>query len=169
MKFGNFCNFFRIFWSSNGQITANSMYSPRGPIKTRHVTSSRPRTSTPAHRLATARLPPARACQRGQEWGDSARSRPAVLLPPSFSLSLASRLALVWAGPTGGGTAPFWHQPEDAIFSTTKQKDTEDAHSSVTNNEARMQMARKRNVTSSRKTREKLADELTVTPLSLTK
>jgi hypothetical protein len=37
------------------------------PIKTRHVTSSRPGPAAPTHRLATARLPSRRACQRGRE------------------------------------------------------------------------------------------------------
>jgi hypothetical protein len=96
MKFGTFCNFFRIFWCSNGQITASSTDSPRGPIKTRHVISSRPRTPTPAHRLATARLRPPRACQRGRDCS--------CLLSPSRP-PLASLLPK--PGRQGGGTAPI--------------------------------------------------------------
>jgi hypothetical protein len=95
IKFGIFCNFFRIFWSSNGQITASSTDSPCGPIETRHVTPAPP--LSPAHADASVpprsrRLTPPRARQRGRERDDSARSRPARSIPPSLSHSPASRL-----------------------------------------------------------------------------
>jgi hypothetical protein len=106
MKFVIFCNFFRIFWTPNGQKRLVATASTRGPIRSRHLTvapRSRPRRRhrqrvtplSPAYRLPLAR----RALQCRRERGDIARSRRAVAVAPAESLSPASSPALAscWA------------------------------------------------------------------------
>jgi hypothetical protein len=79
MKFVIFCNFFRIFWTPNGQKRLVATASTRGPIRSRHLTvapRSRPRRRhrqrvaplSPAYRLP---LPGARSSA-----GESGRYRP---------------------------------------------------------------------------------------------
>ena len=45
MKFVIFCNFFRIFWTPNGQKRLVATASTRGPIRSRHVDQSDRATS----------------------------------------------------------------------------------------------------------------------------
>jgi hypothetical protein len=45
MKFVFFCNFFRIFWTPNGQKRLVATASTRGPIRSRHVDQSDRATS----------------------------------------------------------------------------------------------------------------------------
>ena len=53
MKFVIFCNFFRIFWTPNGQKRLVATASTRGPIRSRHVDQSDRATS-----LSPALSPP---------------------------------------------------------------------------------------------------------------
>jgi hypothetical protein len=92
MKFVIFCNFFRIFWTPNGQKRLVATASTRGPIRSRHVDQSDRATSlSPAlsPRQCLASLSPGRALQRGRERGDTARSRRARAPSPDASLSPA--------------------------------------------------------------------------------
>jgi len=96
MKFVIFCNFFRIFWTPNGQKRLVATASTRGPIRSRHVDQSDRATSlspalSPRQCLALASLSPGRALQRGRERGDTARSRRARAPSPDDPLSPASR------------------------------------------------------------------------------
>jgi hypothetical protein len=76
-----FMNFFRIFWTPNGQKRLVATASTRGPIRSRHVALAPP----------VPRLPLARAgAQRGRERGDTARSRRARAPSPGTDLSPAS-------------------------------------------------------------------------------
>ena len=104
MKFVIFCNFFRIFWTPNGQKrlahvdqsdrdTWTSQIAPR-----RSRPRSRPASASPPSRLPLARLSPGRALQRGRERGDIARSRQAP--SPGAGLSPAYR-------PRAGGSGLF--------------------------------------------------------------
>jgi hypothetical protein len=100
MKFVIFCNFFRIFWTPNGQKRLVATASTRGPIRSRHVDQSDRATSLspalspcalapPVPRLPLARLSPGRALQRGRERGDTARSRRSRAPSPGAGLSPA--------------------------------------------------------------------------------
>jgi hypothetical protein len=111
MKFVIFCNFFRIFWTPNGQKRLVATASTRGPIRSRHVDQSDRATSLslalspralapPVPRLPLARISPGRALQRGRERGDIARSRRAPAPSPDAGLSSAYR-------PRAGGSGLF--------------------------------------------------------------
>jgi hypothetical protein len=115
MKFVIFCNFFRIFWTPNGQKRLVATASTRGPIRSRHVDQSdratslspralaprsRPASASPPSRLPLARLSPVRALQRGRERGDIARSRRAPAPSTGAGLSPAYR-------PRAGGSGLF--------------------------------------------------------------
>jgi hypothetical protein len=101
MKFVIFCNFFRIFWTPNGQKRLVATASTRGPIRSRHVDQSdaprrsrprsRPASASPRSRLPLARLSPGRALQRGRERGDTVRSRRTRASSPGDPLSPTSR------------------------------------------------------------------------------
>jgi hypothetical protein len=58
MKFVIFCNFFRIFWTPNGQKRLVETASTRGPIRSRHVDQSDRATSL-SPRQCLASLSPA--------------------------------------------------------------------------------------------------------------
>jgi hypothetical protein len=111
MKFVIFCNFFRIFWTPNGQKRLVATASTRGPIRSRHVDQSDRATSLspalspralvpPVPRLPLARLSPGRALQRGRERGDIARSRRTRAPSPGAGLSPAYH-------PRAGGSGLF--------------------------------------------------------------
>lgn len=98
-----FCNFFRIFWTPNGQKRLVATASTRGPIRSRHVDQSDRATSlSPAlsPRQCLASLSPGRALQRGRERCDTARSRRARAPSSGASLSPAFR-------PRAGGSGLF--------------------------------------------------------------
>jgi hypothetical protein len=107
MKFVIFCNFFRIFWTPNGQKRLVATASTRGPIRSRHVdqsdraTSLSPALSSRALAPPVPRLPLARlSLQRGRERGDIVRSRRAPAPSPGAGLSPAYR-------PRAGGSGLF--------------------------------------------------------------
>jgi hypothetical protein len=129
MKFVIFCNFFRIFWTPNGQKRLVATASTRGPIRSRHVDqSNRAMSLSPAlsprqclaslspasrpggrssageraiaRRRPLARLSPVGALPRGRERGDIARSRRAPAPSTGAGLSPAYR-------PRAGGSGLF--------------------------------------------------------------
>jgi hypothetical protein len=96
----DFFQFFRIFWTPNGQKRLVATANIRGPIRSRHMDQSDRATSlspralappVPRSRLALARLSPGRTLQRGRERGDTAHSRRARAPSPGNPLSPASR------------------------------------------------------------------------------
>jgi hypothetical protein len=102
MKFVIFCNFFRIFWTPNGQKRLVATASTRGAdVASRTNRKPPPRsrpTLSPARRprqcvaRLTACLSPGRALQRGRERGGFACSRRARAASPGNALSPGSRL-----------------------------------------------------------------------------
>jgi hypothetical protein len=88
MKFVIFCNFFRIFWTPNGQKRLVATASTRGPIRSRHVDQSDRATSlSPAlsPRQCLASLSPASRPGGRSSTGESAiaRRRPLARLSPA--------------------------------------------------------------------------------------
>jgi hypothetical protein len=81
MKFVIFCNFFRIFWTPNGQKRLVATASTRGPIRSRHVDQSDRATSlSPAlsPRQCLASLSPASRPGRRSSAGESEAIPPAL-------------------------------------------------------------------------------------------
>jgi hypothetical protein len=110
MKFVIFYNFFRIFWTPNGQKQLVATASTRGPIRSRHVALARA-LAPPVPRLPLARLSPGRALQRGRERGDTAHSRRARAPSPGAGLSPALPPALppalLMVGPSSAHDSPY--------------------------------------------------------------
>jgi hypothetical protein len=61
MKFVIFCNFFRIFWTLNGQKRLVATASTRGPIRSRHVALAPPVPRLPLASLSPASRPSGRS------------------------------------------------------------------------------------------------------------
>jgi hypothetical protein len=83
MKFVIFCNFFRIFWTPNGQKWLVATASTRGPIRSRHVDQSDRATSlsptlSPRQCLALASLSPASRSGGRSSAGESEAIPPAL-------------------------------------------------------------------------------------------
>ena len=89
MKFVIFCNFFRIFWTPNGQKRLVATASTRGPIRSRHVDQSDRATSLspalspralapPVPRLPLASLSPASRPGGRSSAGESEAIPPAL-------------------------------------------------------------------------------------------
>jgi hypothetical protein len=109
MKFVIFLQFFRIFWTPNGQKRLVATSSTRGPIRSRHVdqsdraTSLSPRAlAPPVPRLALASLSPASRPGAGRE-----RRRPATLSRPPLA---HARVVAALSRPR---YRPRCHQPEN--------------------------------------------------------
>jgi len=110
MKFVIFCNFFRIFWTPNGQKRLVATASTRGPIRSRHVDQSDRATSlspalSPRQCLASlsppSRPPLARA-------GAPARARARRYRPLSPGASaIARRRSLARLSPARGRQRPL--------------------------------------------------------------
>jgi hypothetical protein len=110
MKFVIFCNFFRIFWTPNGQKRLVATASTRGPIRSRHVDQSDRVTSlspalSPRQCLASlsppSRPPLARA-------GAPARARARRYRPLSPGASaIARRRPLARLSPVRGRQRPL--------------------------------------------------------------
>jgi hypothetical protein len=88
MKFVIFCNFFRIFWTPNGQKRLVATASTRGPIRSRHVDqSNRAMSLSPAlsPRQCLASLSPASRPGGRSSAGERAiaRRRPLARLSPA--------------------------------------------------------------------------------------
>jgi hypothetical protein len=82
MKFVIFCNFFRIFWTPNGQKRLVATASTRGPIRSRHVDQSDRATSlSPAlsPRQCLASLSPASRPDGRSSAGESEAIPPALV------------------------------------------------------------------------------------------
>jgi hypothetical protein len=81
MKFVIFCNFFRIFWTPNGQNRLVATASTRRPIRSRHVDQSDRATSlSPAlspHQCLASLSPPSRPAERSSA-GESEAIPPAL-------------------------------------------------------------------------------------------
>jgi hypothetical protein len=112
MKFVIFCNFFRIFWTPNGQKWLVATASTRGPIRSRHVDQSDRATSlspalSPRQCLASlsppSRPPLARAGAPAR--ARARRHRPAPASRPPIARARAA------AASSRPRCRPHWHQP----------------------------------------------------------
>jgi hypothetical protein len=85
MKFVIFCNFFRIFWTPNGQKRLLATASTRGPIRSRHVDQSDRATRHVALARALAppvpRLPLASLSPRSRPGGRSSAGESEAISP----------------------------------------------------------------------------------------
>jgi hypothetical protein len=100
MKFVIFCNFFRIFWTPNGQKRLVATASTRGPIRSRHVDQSDRATSLSlalSPRQCLASLSPASRPGGRSSTGESAiaRRRPLARLSPALPPALPPALVAI--------------------------------------------------------------------------
>ena len=110
MKFVIFCNFFRIFWTPNGQKRLVATASTRGPIRSRHVDQSDRATSLSPRALAppVPRLPLASLSPASRPAGAPARARARRYRPLSPGASaIARRRPLARLSPARGRQRPL--------------------------------------------------------------
>jgi hypothetical protein len=106
MKFVFFCNFFRIFWTPNGQKRLVATASTRGPIRSRHVDQSDRATSlSPGSRPASA-SPPSRPPLARADAPARARARRYRPLSPGAS-AIARCRPLARLSPARGRQRPL--------------------------------------------------------------
>jgi hypothetical protein len=110
LKFVIFCNFFRIFWTPNGQKRLVATASTRGPIRSQHVDQSDRATS-----LSPALSPRQCLARAGAPAG--ARARRYRPLSPGAS-AIARRRPLARARAAAASSRPrcrpHCHQPNNA-------------------------------------------------------
>jgi hypothetical protein len=126
MKFVIFCNFFRIFWTPNGQKRLVATASTRGPIRSRHVDQSDRATSLspalspralapPVRRLPLASLSPASRPGGHSSAGESEAISPALAGRQRHRPASPSRPPIARARAAAASSRPrcrpHWHQP----------------------------------------------------------
>jgi hypothetical protein len=123
MKFVIFCNFFRIFWTPNGQKRLVATASTRGPIRSRYVDQSDRATSlspalSPRQCLASL-SPPSRPGGRSNA-GESEAISPALAGRQRHRPAPASRPPIARARAAAASSRPrcrpHWHQPKHLPF-----------------------------------------------------
>jgi hypothetical protein len=133
MKFVIFCNFFRIFWTPNGQKQLVATTSTRGPIRSRHVDQSDRATSlSPAlsPRQCPASLSPASRPGGRSSAGESEAIPPALAGRERHRPAPASRPPLARARAAAASSRPHCrphcHQPYSFVmfkFNWTSSED----------------------------------------------
>jgi hypothetical protein len=124
----DFLQFFRIFWTLNGQKRLVATASTRGPIRSRHVDQSDRATSLspalslralapPVPRLPLASLSPASRPGERSSAGESEAISPALAGRQRHRPAPASRLPIACARAAAASSRPrcrphwHWHQP----------------------------------------------------------